>query len=380
MPAPVPSAPTPSELRTHLVAAPVSATSCGRVWAAQIAFLLGRCLPVVASLRVHALPTRTTATVKIPLQWRPSPGCRLALVVVDLNVTDTANLVGRSIGIPRTSLVSLTVPSGAGVLASALLGAGGSLDGSTPLQQQDPLRASRHQYAALVHLGAAGSVSDAIQDLTVTLASSGTHDHAGFAQVTLLELPVGTLQPEIGEVGLLTPAIDPRSDLHDGDSAIGTGVPQILTAEQDASTRQREHFQLATYEDTTRCWTRASAAQGAINFVGSAGATDPWFRVRVRAVYGTSAATPATFTLRVRYSSTAAGSLYLVRRVVGSGATATATLALPSTGGAWGSASGAVTLRADGTDQELDLQFQASTVDASTLFLSSIALVQTEVA
>lgn len=379
MPAPVPAAPTPSELRSQLVAAPVSATSCGRVWSAQLAFLLGRALPAVASLRLHAITPRTTATVSVPLQWRPSPGCRLALVTVDLNTSDIANLIGRSVAVGRNSLVSLTVPAGAGVIASSLLGASGPLDGSTPLQQQDPWRVARQQYAALVHLGAAGSVADIINDITVTLAASGTHDHAGFAQVSLVELPAGTLQPETGEVGLLTPAIDPRNDLHDGDSSIGTGWPEILEAEQDASTRQREHFQIATYEDTTRCWTRASAVMGSINFVGSAGTSDPWFRVRVRATQGTSAGTPASFILRVRHNSLDDWDLKITKRVVGSGATSTHTENIASSGGAWAAyeSAGAITLRADGTDQEIDLKFEASIL-SGTLYLSAIALIQTE--
>lgn len=381
MPAPVPAVPTPSELRSQLVAAPVSATACGRVWASQLAFLLGRALPHVASLRLHAISPRTTDTIDVPLQWRPSPGCRLALVVVDLNDSDTINEIGRSIALGRESLVSLTVPTGAGVIARALFGAGSTLDGSTALQQQDLWRVARAQYAALVHLGDAGDVADAIHDLTVTIAPSGTHDHSGLANVSLIELPVGTLQPETSEVGLLTPAIDPRNDLHDGDSSIGTGWPEILTAEQDASTRQREHFQISTYEDTTRCWTRASAVMGAIDFVGSAGTNNPWFRVRVRATRGTSAGTPASFILRVRHSSLDDWDLKITKRVVGSGATSTHTENIASSGGSWSAyeSAGAITLRADGTDQEIDLKFEASIL-SGTLYLSAIALIQTETA
>lgn len=381
MPAPVPAVPTPSELRSQLVAAPVSATACGRVWASQLAFLLGRALPHVASLRLHAISPRTTDTIDVPLQWRPSPGCRLALVVVDLNDSDTINVIGRSIAVGRESLVSLTVPTGAGVIARALFGAGSTLDGSTALQQQDLWRVARAQYAALVHLGDAGDVADAIHDLTVTIAPSGTHDHSGLANVSLIELPVGTLQPETSEVGLLTPAIDPRNDLHDGDSSIGTGWPEILTAEQDASTRQREHFQISTYEDTTRCWTRASAVMGAIDFVGSAGTNNPWFRVRVRATRGTSAGTPASFILRVRHSSLDDWDLKITKRVVGSGATSTHTENIAASGGSWSAyeSAGAITLRADGTDQEIDLKFEASIL-SGTLYLSAIALIQTETA
>lgn len=379
MPAPVPAVPTPSELRSQLVAAPVSATACGRVWASQLAFLLARALPHVASLRLHAISPRTTDTVDVPLQWRPSPGCRLALVVVDLNASDTINVIGWSLSLGRESLVSLTVPTGAGVIARALFGAGSTLDGSTALQQQDLWRVARAQYAALVHLGDAGDVSDAIHDLTVTIAPSGTHDHTGFSHISLIELPAGTLQPETGEVGLLTPAIDPRNDLHDGDSGIGTGWPEILEAEQDASTRVREHFQISTYEDTTRCWTRASAVMGSIDFVGSAGTSDPWFRVRVRATHGTSAGTPASFILRVRHNSLDDWDLKITKRVVGSGATSTHTENIASSGGSWAAyeSAGAITLRADGTDQEIDLKFEASIL-SGTLYLSAIALIQTE--
>lgn len=167
--------------------------------------------------------------------------------------------------------------------------------------------------------------------------------------------------------------------LLDGDSSIGTGWPEILEAEQDASTRQREHFQIATYEDTTRCWTRASAVMGSIDFAGSAGTSDPWFRVRVRATHGTAASTPASFILRVRHSSLDDWDLKITKRVVGSGATSTYTENIASSGGAWAAyeSAGAITLRADGTDQEIDLKFEASIL-SGTLYLSAIALIQTE--
>ena len=379
MPTLVPATPTPSELRTHLVAAPVSAATVGRVWASQLAFLLGRCLPHVASMRLHAIDPAVTKDTKIPLQWRPSPGCRLALVTVDLNESAIVKVVGRSLSGDRFALVSLTVPAGAGVIAVPELGGLAPLDGSTALLQQDPFRVARNTHSALVHLGDAGDVADAIHDITVTISQSGSYSHSGAAHVSLIELPVATLRPETGEVGLLLPSIDARNDLHDGDSSNGSGITETLTAEQDAATRVREHFQIATYEDTAYAWTRSSSTTGAINWVGSVGTSvDPKFRLRVPAVYGTSASTPATFTLRVRYRSTKDGTLRVVRTTVGGGATSNNDLALPGSGGAWTTASGTLTLRADGTDQEIDLQFNASTADASTLYISSIAIIQTE--
>ena len=378
MPTLVPATPTPSELRTHLVAAPVSAATVGRVWASQLAFLLGRALPHVASMRVHAISPAITSSVDIPLQWRPSPGCRLALVTVELNEAPIVNVVGRSLSGDRYALVSLTVPAGAGVIAVPELGGIAPLDGSTALLQQDPFRVARQQYSALVHLGDVGDVADQIHDLTVTISQSGSYSHSGAAHVSLIELPVATLRPETGEVGLLLPSIDARTDLHDGDSSIGSGITETLAAEQDAATRVREHVQIATYEDTARCWTRASASMGAIDFVGSASTANPWFRIRVRGTHGSIASMPATFTIRVRYNSSDDWDLRITRRVVGSGATSTHTEnAVASVGWAVHESTGALKIRADGTDQEIDLRFEASVL-SGTLYISSIALVQEE--
>lgn len=379
MPTLVPATPTPSELRTHLVSAPVSAATVGRVWASQLAFLLGRALPHVASMRVHAISPAITSSVDIPLQWRPSPGCRLALVTVELNEAPIVNVVGWSLSGDRYALVSLTVPAGAGVIAVPELGGLAPLDGSTALLQQDPFRVARQQYSALVHLGDAGDVADQIHDLTVTISQSGSYSHSGAAHVSLIELPVATLRPETGEVGLLLPSIDARNDLHDGDSSIGSGITETLAAEQDASTTVREHFQIATYEDTAYAWTRASATMGAIDFVGSAGTANPWFRIRVRGTYGSSASTPATFVVRVRHNSVDDWDLQITKRVVGSGSTSTFTETVPASAGVWSAYqwTSALTLRADGTDQEIDVKFEASVL-SGTLYLSSIALVQEE--
>lgn len=378
MPAVVPAVPQPSELAAHLVGEPVSATSCGRVWASQINYLLGHAVQHVCSVRLHAI-TPTTTACDIPIQWRPSPGCRMALLRVDLQYTASANLTGRVVSGRRRSTLALTLPAG----ASRIDNVGSAImDGAAALVQQDVLRVGRNgAYYALISLGAAGSVADQIRDLTITVAGYSTDQHTGVAVVTLTEIPVATLRPEVGEVGALTQAIDPRSDMHDGDSSIGTGVPELLTGEQDAAIKVREHFQLATYEDTTLAWSVASAVMGAINWVGTVGTTySPQFRLRVRAIHGLSSGTPAAFTLRVRYYSTDAGTLRVVKRPRGAGVSANHDVALPSSGGAWTAlADTTLTLRADGTDQEMDLEFQAL-VDSGTLYISSIAIIQTETA
>ena len=369
----VPSAPQPQELAAHLVASPVSAAACAQVWAAQVAFLTGRAVHSICSVAPHEV-TATGTALTVPVQWWPSPGCRLALVTVDLHGSQYANVIGRIVGVRKRATVTVTVPSGAGNVSGSTL-----FDGSETLAQREPLTAMRTIYTGFVHLGDWGDVKDEINDVAVTIDDVGGDQHQGLAAVTLTEIPVATLRPESGEHGLALATFDPRNDINDGDSLVGSGATEILTAEQRASTRVRWHWQVATYEDTTYAWTRSSSTTGAIDWVGSVGtAVDPKFRLRVPAVYGTSASTPATFTLRVRYRSTKGGTFRVVRTTVGGGATSNNDLALPGSGGAWTTASGTLTLRADGTDQEIDLQFNASTVDASTLYISSIAIIQTE--
>ncbi len=371
MPTLVPLQPVPSQLATQLVAAPVSATAFGRVIASQLAFLLGRALPLVASIRCHSV-TRTGGALSVPIQWRPSPGCRLGLLVVDLNLGNIVNVLGRSFDTPSNATVTVTVPSGASVVTDPV-GATQSLGGSLP--QQSRYHAARATYSALISLGDAGDVSDTIHDITVTIDDVSAQQHSGFALVELIELPLATLAPETGEVGVLLPAIDPRNDLHDGDTSIGTGLPEFLAAEQDAAVKVREHFQVATYENTAHAWSRSSATIGALTW-GPLGSVDPWFRVRVRAVYGTSA--NATYAVRIRYAATEDGTFRVRAKPVGIGATATTDDTFTATGGSWSTFEMNVGLRADGTDQEIDLQFHAATIDGSPLYFSSIALIQTE--
>lgn len=371
MPTAVPAQPNPQELAAHLVASPVSATSCAQVWAAQTAFLLGRALPSVCSVSPHEV-TSTGTALDVPVQWRPSPGCRLALISVDLHGSVYAEVIGRVVTVRRRATVTVTPPTGAGIVAAASL-----LDGSETLYGRDPTYAGRATYYSFIHLGDWGDVSDAIQDVTVTIDDVGGDLHQGLAAVTLTEIPVATLRPESGELGLLLPSFDPRNDISDGDSSIGAGAPEILTAEQD-TLRTRWHWQIATYEDTTYAWTRSSSTTGAIDWVGTVGTgVDPKFRIRVPAVYGTSAS--ASFTLRIRYNSTEDGTFRVVRAVVGAGSS-NADDTFASTSGTWGVFEGSVTLSATGTDQEIDLSFHASTLDASAVYISSIAIIQTEAA
>lgn len=369
MPAPVAPLPTPSRLGAQLVAAPVSAAGCGRVWASQLAYLLARALPPIASFRLVAL-TRSTLSESIPIQWHPSPGCRLALLVIEPGANDVINGDGRDIDDSLYINVSVTPPTGATVVA-------GSVGGATPITgrevQQLRSQAARGLYAALISLGAPGDVADAPQTMFVNFAPVGSDTNTGIAAITLVELPTSTLRPELGEVGLLTPTIDPRNDLHDGDSGVGTGITETIAAEQDAATRVRVHWQIGTYESTTLCWSRSSASIGPLDFV-SVGTSDPVFRVRVPKIHE---GINAKFLLRVRYNSTAAATFRVVRGVVGAGSS-NFDLTLPDSGGAWAEEHTPITLRFDGTDQQMDLRFHGATDDGSALYIDSIALIQTE--
>lgn len=370
MPGPVPPLPSASRLGAQLVAAPVSAAACGRVWASQLAYLLARALPPIASFRIVAI-TRATVTSSVPIQWWPSPGCRLALVVIEPGANDVINGDGRPLDDSMYMAISVTPPTGATVVAGSV----GSADVLTGREvQQLRSRASRGLYAALISLGDPGDVTDAPHTMSVDFGPVGSDTNTGLATITLVELPTSTLRPELGEVGLLTPTLDPRNDLHDGaTSGIGTGITEAIAAEQDAATRVRVHWQIGTYENTALCWSRSSATVGPLDFV-NVGSNDPAFRVRVPRIHE---GITAKFLLRVRYNSTALGTFRVVRSVVGAG-TSNFDLALPDSGGSWVEESDAITLRFDGTDQQIDLKFHAATDDGSALYIDSIALIQAE--
>jgi hypothetical protein len=370
VPTPVPPTAQPQELDAHLVANPVSASSVGQVWAAQCAYLLGRTLPTVTSIAPHQVSATGTA-LPITLFWWPSPGCRLAALSVDLHGEWYVNVTGRVVTGRKRATLDAIVPSGAGVVAASHL-----FDGAQELLQRDPLQAARATYGCAIHLGDWGDVTDDVQAITVTIDDVGGDTHQGIAALTLSEIPVATLRPETGELGLLLPTIDARNDLHDGDTGIGSGIAETIGAEQDAARRSRFHWQLATYEHTSYAWTRASATTGALDWVGSCGTTvDPVFRLRVPALYG--AATSATFALRVRYASTEDGTFRVVRSPVGAGSSNFDEV-IVATGGGFDTFETTLTLSPTGTDQEIDLSFHASTLDASPVYISAIAIIANE--
>ena len=379
MPGLAPTQPQPQELAAHTVGSPVSATSFAQIAASQANFALARALPVVASLSPHMLAL-TSDTVNFPLQWWPSPGCRLARITVVLAGARYINVIGRVFTDRSAIQANLTAPTGAVRIIGA--GAGGPLDGIASLIAADPLSCMRPMHECDISLGEAGDVADAIHDVTLTLSVTAPEQHQGIAEITLTEHPLTALYPERGEVGLALSAFDPRNEITDpspavGAGRVGNGTVDILTAEQD-TLRTRWHWQIATYEHTSYAWTRASATIGQIDWVGSCGSgIDPVFRVRVPAIYGTSAGTPATFIVRVRYNSTGSPTLRVVRKVVGGG-TSNFDFPLPTTGGAWDTDNTPITLRTDGTGQELDLSFHAATDDGSPVYISSIAIIQNE--
>ncbi len=369
MPTPVPATAQPQELDAHLVGNPVSASSVGQVWAAQCAYLLGRVLPTVASIAPHQV-TATGSALPITLFWWPSPGCRLASLSVDLHGEWYVNVTGRIVTGRKRATLSATVPSGAGVVASPHL-----FDGAQTLLQRDPLQAARATYGCAIHLGDWGDVADDVHEIVVTIDDVGGDTHQGIAGLTLSEIPVATLRPESGELGLLLPTIDARNDLHDGDSGQGTGVAEVVAAEQDAATRSRWHWQIATYESTSHAWTRSSVTVGALDWVGSAGTSvEPKWRLRVPALYGTAS---AAFKLLVRYYSTDDVTINVVREVVGGG-TSTFADTIASGGGVWKTHETGITLAATGTGQEIDLSFQFATADGSAVYVCAIALIADE--
>lgn len=373
MPTLVPEKPQPNEPLVCMVGEPVSASAWGKVTASQIAFLLGRATQFVCA-NYYGTISLNTSTLTVPVQWRPSPGCRLAALFVEMKSDDIELLGTRFMPAGFVANLQVNVPSGGGLIQTPLLATRGPIDGATEVNLAHPEHANRMTYCVLIHTGNAGDIADNFYDLLVTITPDVGSQTRGIESVCLVELPVSSLRTEENEVGALYPVIDPRNDLCDSDGGNGIGVPYFVTGEQACATRVRTHFQVGTYRDTANSWFTASTSYAALNYRHTLGTSyNPTYRLRARRIHGDTMAV----TTRIHYAATSSSDVEITTTPRG-GSASTTTINLPSTGGAFAVASStALSLSNTGTDQEIDISYRFKTT-SGTLYVASIAHIQTE--
>lgn len=378
MPTPAPLQPQESSLTRLLVRQPVSSRHGGR-WASQIAHLLGRQSHRVCSHTVQALAGRTATAKTVNIAYCRSPAAQLALLAIELRY-DGVQSGGGLANVDQYFRVNVTAtaPTGATWLDR---GAPDSLlDGTVDIGLPSTVTAGRKWLTGLLDVSACSGST--FGDLSVEIVGVGAETHLGLATVHLIELPLGSLQPENSEPGLLLSWPDPRNWLEEGTSATGPrGLNALVQLEQLACTNLRHWWQIVGYEDpvpTTLLdtWFTSSAVLAGPNWRGAIAATaNPTWRTRARAVYGTSAG--QAITVRVRYLAASGGTVRVTMTPRG-GAPSTIDVTCAASA-AWTTATATGTLPASGTDQEVDIEITAKAT-AGDLYFSQVAVRQTEVA
>jgi len=375
MPTPAPLLPQESSLDRMLVRRPVSSRHGAR-WASQIAYLLGRHTHRVCSCALQVLSTRTAAARPAKVAYCRSPDVRLALLMIELRF-DKLNSGGGSViyadGFRVT--VGVTLPTGATWVDQGPPEA--LLDGATAILLPSPLLSGRKWLTGIIDV--TGCSATTVSDLAVTITGVGTDTHEGIGTVTLVEMPRGSLAPELGsDAGLQIAWPDPRNWLEEGPALTGPrGMSACLDLERLASEQLRWWWQLIGYEQATPgtdTWARASTAMGAIDWRQGLGTTvSPRFRTRARSLYGTAAGMAVE--IRVRYHATGGGTVRVIATPIG-GAASNLDVICPA-GAGWQVATLATTIPATGTDQEFRIEIEAKAT-SGTLYLSQVCIRQTE--
>lgn len=352
---PVPTLPTGAVLSDLAVGNTVSA-SHGKTLAQELAYLRAHLVePVVCCFLKKASGGSATAKVA----YNRTPGVQALYIVVEVHesVGDGASY----------ATVEVTV-AGSPATWLALT----PLDGTTAaLVAVEPPAWDQQQYVGVMDVSGltAGTTTD------LHFAWSGSVKQEGIYRISVCEIPLADVNPVTSpttEPGLSLAWPSAGNALVDGTTSTSLGFLRALDQYSKALTQHRRHLQwVARGEDNSNAWTVTSTTFAAI----VTGQNDnPTFRVRACALYGTSV--PDTRTFRVRGLATGGITLTVRAIVTPVGGSPTNTDLAIAGSGSWGASTMSIDLPCTGTDQEVDIQFQAKVSSASTARISNISLIE----
>lgn len=366
MPSPVPSLPQPNLLARQIVGAPVSGAAHVGRWLADLAYLLG--YAQVQPIADVLLPIGGNGTDIVRLSYNPSVGPQALMVLVEHHRANAAGALGT------------TTVAASGALASATWLQANNLDGTAAVPQPNAVLQNYPIQQGVMNIA---SITRGTADaLSVTHVDSGVNSR-GIYRLKILEVP----RAAFDVVGAPTtePAVDQSwglggNPIVDGSNLVARGTYRIWDALDSARYKQRHHWQIAALEttNTSKCFSTTSAAFANPSWAGLT-TTAPAWRMRARALYGTSVANRGA--LRVRYACTNSAATAALRfTVTPVGGAATNYDVTCNAGGStafqWGTLAN-VDLPTSGTDQEVDIAIQAR-VSAGTLYFCNVAWIESE--
>jgi hypothetical protein len=359
MSTPVGQAPTGFNLDAVRTGRPVASGGVAR-WADEAAHVNGHLLHKTGEVIIHPRPAgRTTIeglTHKVWVPWTRSPGALVARIAVEIQDTD-------EIDDSQTLLVAL--PTGASWIDA------GGLDGTRTWYNPPRGRTTPRELVGWVDVSGCtvGALTD---DFCVT--ATPTAKGAGVKRVAVHEAPLATLAIDATEPGFDAASARAGRLVIDGGASSPRGTQRLWHVLDKGRAGFRQHFAVsgiessdATGASATPHWSREANTYGAIDWLLSAGATDPSWYLALRDLY---AGTASPWAFRVRYrtsdATTCGVKLYHQGGAItsgawaGAGAETSTTLSLPGTSGSWAWATAvAASLPVDGTDGLCRLRFEA---------------------
>ncbi len=367
MSTPVAQAPSGFNLDAVRTGRPVVSGGVAR-WADEAAHVNGHLLHKTGEAIIHPRPAGRTSmeglTHKVYVPWTRSPGALVARVAVEIQDTEE---------ISDSQTILITLPTGA-----AWIDAGG-LDGTRVWYNPPRGRATPRELVGWVDVS--GCTVGTLTDLFI-VAATPTAKGAGIKRATVMESPLATLAIDAAEPGFDAASARAGRLIIDGGASSPRGTQRLWHVLDEGRAGFRQHFALSGVEsaDTTGTgatphWSRESSSEGAIDWLLSAGATDPTWYLGLRDLYAGVASVWA-FRARYRTSDATACELKVYHQGgaitsgawVGAGAEGSTALTLPGTSGAWAWATAvAVSLPTDGTDGLCRVRFTAKGPGAAQL-------------
>lgn len=320
-------------------------------WAEELAHVNGHLLHKAGEAIVHPRPAGRTSlkglTYSVHVPYTRSPGAIVARVAVEVQDSEE---------IDDSQTITVTLPSGA-----AWIDAGG-LDGSRTWYNPPRGRTTPRELVGWVDVS---GVTVGGLTTVFTVATSPSAKGAGVRRATVCEVPLATLAIDADEPGFDAASARAGRLVIDGGSTSPRGTQRLWHVLDAGRAGYRQHFTLSGVESadttgygTTPHWSREAATYGAVDWLLSAGATDPTWYLVLRDLY---AGVASTWALRVRYRTSDAtdcglalyhqGGAITSGAWVGAGAEGSTVLTLPGTSGAWAWATAvSASLPTDGTD------------------------------
>ena len=366
MPAYVPDRPPIHELQAHRVGRPASHRH-GRACQDSISFLLGYCLPIVASTSIATQPSASPADIFVA--YKRSPGCRAVLVAIELHEPTNHG---------DTCKVEVSVVSGGTAYLPTNDVHDGQLRDSMILPPQKGRFSDRTQFVDVLNVSALTIGS--LEWIRIRWTDGPSTGTKGISKVTVFEVPRANIAVDVDDAGVDGGWPFTGNGLYDGTPSTLDGFQRLASEIDRARTMVRRHMQWLTVEALADAW-QCGASVGAFAAVTFGRSAQPGFWTRARRLR--TVGTNNRYKLVCRYSTdhaSAGGQLRVTAtsRTTATAVTTTLTLAASGVGTFVASGEQAGTIPCDGTDQDVRITFDFKTDAGANLRISEIALIEDE--